>query len=286
MNAPFRSLLYVPALRERAVEKARALPCDGVILDLEDSIAPGDKDDARARALAEIERGGFGGRHLLIRINAPGTRDGDEDIAALARSPMLAAVHGVVVPKAESAADIETVRARLPALAPFAMIETPRAVLSLSIIAAACATHRLGGGLVLGSNDLLKTMGARDSTGREAITAVMTQLVLAARAFDLLPIDGVLNDFRDEASLAAQCQQARLHGFVGKSLIHPAQINAANAAFSPGEDEITRARAIIAAFEAADSEGVTTLDGEMIEALHRDEARQTLAFARACGITL
>jgi len=269
-----RSVLYLPASNARAVEKARTLPCDVAVLDLEDAVAPEAKAEARAAAVAAIRRGGFGPR-LAVRINGLDTPWGEADLAALAGTGLSL----VVAPKVESA---QTVRALSDGLRDgvrlWAMIETPRALADLGPVVGA------GGaldGLMIGVNDLAKTLGTGPSADREPFKPWLAMIVAAARAHGLLAIDGVFNHIGDEAGFAAEAAQGRLFGFDGKSLIHPSQIAAANAAFSPTEAEVARARAIVAAFAAPDArdQGVIRIDGEMVERLHLAQAEALLARA-------
>ena len=266
-----RSLLYVPAANPRAVDKARALPCDAVILDLEDSVAPEAKDQARAAAAAAIAAG-FGGREVALRCNPLDSPWGEADLkAALAARP-----DAVVLPKARGAADVEAAGAVLGAgIELWPMIETCRAVLALAGIAAAPGV----GALLVGTNDLAAEMRCRAGVGREALAGVLSQVVVAARAFGLSPLDGPYNDFKDPGGLESQCRHAAELGFDGKSLIHPAQIDPANRLFSPSAERIAWARAVIAAFEAQPDAGVLAVDGEMVERLHLAEARRLAALA-------
>ena len=271
-----RSLLYVPASNARAMEKARGLSCDALILDLEDAVAPAAKEQARAALRAALEAGGFGARSRLVRINALSTPWGEADLATLADLDC----DGVVVPKVAGPADLDAVAARSDAPL-WAMIETARGVLAAP---ATCAHPRLAG-IVLGTNDLAREIGARDRADRMPLLSALRGALLAARAGGVLAIDGVCNALDDPDRLAAECAQGRDIGFDGKSLIHPAQIAAANAAFAPSAAEIDRARRRIAAHEAAEAagQGVAVVDGEIVEALHVETARATIALADRIG---
>ena len=266
-----RSLLYVPAVNARALDKARGLPCDAVIVDLEDSVAPEAKDQARQAAVAALGAG-FGGRETAIRCNALDTPWGEADLkAALQARP-----DAVVLPKVRGPEDVAAVRAVLGGrIEIWAMIESCRAVLDLARIAAEPSL----GALLMGTNDLAAEMRCRLTTGREALAGALSQTVIAARAHGLSPLDGPFNDFRDLGGLESQCRHAAEMGFDGKSLIHPAQIEAANALFSPSAERISWARAVIAAFEADPGAGVLAVGGHMTERLHLAEARRVVATA-------
>lgn len=274
MRAPLgraRSVLFLPASNPRAVEKARDLDCDVAVLDLEDAVAPDRKPAARDAAVAAVRSGGFRPR-LAVRVNGEGTDWHDDDMAAMA----VAGCELIVLPKVEQAAAV--IRAAGSAgAALWAMIETPAALFRLTDIAAAHPTLR---GLMLGVNDLAAALGTGASPDREPLKPWMAAVVAAARSHGLLAVDGVFNRFQDDDGFARECAQGALYGFDGKSLIHPRQIDAANAAFSPSAEDLARARAVVAAFEATGpSIGAISLDGEMIEGLHLDAARRTLARA-------
>jgi citrate lyase beta subunit len=264
-----RSVLFLPASNARAIDKARALPCDVALLDLEDAVAPEAKIEARAAAVAAVRAGGFTPR-LGVRINALDTPWGGDDLMALAE----AGADLVVAPKVETLQTVHALSAALPsATRLWAMIETPRSLLALADIAAA------GGaldGLMLGVNDLAKALGTGAAPDREPFKPWLAALVAAARAHDLLAIDGVFNRMDDANGLIAEAAQGRLFGFNGKSLIHPSQIEAANRAFSPTQAEIAHAQAIVAAFAAAPGQGAIRLDGAMVERLHLHQAEALL----------
>jgi citrate lyase subunit beta/citryl-CoA lyase len=273
-----RSALFLPASNARAIVKARGLPCDAVVLDLEDSVAPDAKAAARDAARAAVHDGGFGPRLLVVRINAVDGEWAEDDLAALATAPPDA----VLLPKVHGVATLRMARERLGADGPavWAMIETARGIMALPEIASAAAELRLGA-LVAGTNDLALDLRCRPRADRAPLLPALAQIVAAARAGRMLALDGVLNVFDDPDRLAAECRQAADWGFDGKSLIHPAQIDAANAAFGPTEAEVARARAIVAAFSAPDTEGrgAIRLNGEMVERLHLMEAERVLALA-------
>lgn len=266
-----RSVLYLPASNARAVEKARTLDCDVAILDLEDAVAPEAKVEARAAAVAAVKAGGFGPR-LGVRINALDSDWGEDDLDALAD----AGAGLIVAPKVETVETVHAISARAPGAALWAMIETPRGLIALNDIAA--AGGRLDG-LMLGVNDLAKALGTGASPDREPFKPWLAALVVAARAQGLLAIDGVFNRIEDADGLAAEASQGRLYGFDGKSLIHPSQIAAANAAFSPSEAEVARARDIVEAFAAPEAEGrgAIRVGRAMVERLHLDQAEALLA---------
>lgn len=283
-HRPLRSVLYMPASNARAMAKARSLDCDAVSLDLEDAVAPEVKADARAALVAEAQAGGFGHRRLFARINALSTPWGHDDLRALAAAPLEA----VLAPKVDDADDIVALSQAMdaagfaPDVALWVMIETPRAVLGLERIAACSASTRLKG-FVLGLNDLAKDSGIAQLPGRAAFVPVLTMAVLAARARGLLILDGVCNAIDDPGVLEAECVQARDSGFDGKTLIHPAQLEACNRIFAPTEADITNAEAIVAAFAdpANAGKGALRINGKMAELLHLAQARQLLGKARA-----
>ncbi|WEK57019.1 MAG: CoA ester lyase [Candidatus Brevundimonas phytovorans] len=267
-----RSVLYLPASNARAVDKARSLTCDVAVLDLEDAVAPEMKLEARAAAVAAAREGGFGPR-LGVRINGLDTPWGADDLAALRDAP----VDLLVAPKVERAA---TVRALSDGIRPgvklWAMIETPRALVDLRAIAEAGGALS---GLMLGVNDLAKDLRTGASADREPLKSWLAAVVAHARANGLLAIDGVFNRIKDEAGFAAECAQGRLYGFDGKSLIHPSQIEEANAAFGASVEEVEWARTVVAAFAAPEAEGlgVIRVEGEMVERLHLEQAQDLLA---------
>jgi citrate lyase subunit beta/citryl-CoA lyase len=283
---PRRSVLYMPGSNARALEKAKSLPADGLILDLEDAVAPEAKAAARDQVCGAVQAGGYGTREIVIRINGLETPWGQADLAAAAA----AAPDAVLVPKVSSGADIAAVTAGLAkAGAPartrlWAMIETPLAILNVQDIAAA---SRLAGArlacFVLGTNDLVKETRAELSDGRLGALYWLSAAVTAARAYGLDVLDGVYNNFRDAEGFIRECRQGRVLGFDGKTLIHPDQIGPANAEFAPAEAEVAWARKIIAAFALPESagKGVITVEGRMVEIMHAEMARRTVAIADA-----
>lgn len=275
---PRRSVLYMPGSNPRALEKGRALPADGLILDLEDAVAPDAKATARDVIVSALRAGGYGRRELVVRVNALSTSWGQADLVAVARSR----AHAVLLPKVESAdavrqAEATLVAAGAPAdLAIWCMIETPRGVLKSAEIAE--ATPRLAC-LVMGTSDLAKDLHAAHTPDRAPMLASLGLCVLAARASGLAILDGVHLDLNDDAGFAASCRQGRALGFDGKTLIHPKTIDAANAAFAPAADEIAFARKIISAHAEAEAagKGVVVVDGKLIESLHVQNARRLVA---------
>jgi len=275
---PRRSVLYMPGANERALEKAKTLPADALILDLEDAVAPDAKVAARARVCAAATSGEYGRREVTIRVNSLGTPWHADDLRAVAK----AAPAAVVVPKVDSADEVRAIERALgdSDTRIWAMIETPRAVLDCERIAA--ASERLTA-LVLGTNDLAKEMLAELTPGRAPLLGPLSMCVLAARATGRVILDGVYNDVRDAEGFEAECRQGREFGFDGKTLIHPSQLEPCNRVFAPSAEDVERSRAVIEAFEAAEREGrgVATVDGRMIESLHVENARRTLALAEA-----
>lgn len=270
---PCRSALYLPASNPRAIEKARGLDCDAVILDLEDAVAPEAKAAARDAAVAAFRAGGFGARLTVLRVNGAETPWGADDLAAAAGLP----IDAVLVPKITSAEDVTRCRAALAGPALWVMIETCRSLAQLQPIADAVGE---GGALVVGTNDLALEMRC---AGRAPLAPVLALVVAAARAAGRIALDGVRNDFTDLAAFAEEAAAGAALGFDGKTLIHPAQIDACNRAFTPGADAIAAARAIVAAFTLPENrgKGAIRLEGRMIERLHLAEAERTLALAAA-----
>jgi citrate lyase subunit beta/citryl-CoA lyase len=281
---PRRSLLYMPGSNARAIEKGRTLAADGLILDLEDAVAPDAKESARRQVVDAVQAGGFGPREIFIRINGTDTPWGVDDLAAAAA----AGPDAILVPKVARPEDIDAIGQRLAALAApsatrvWAMMETPLAVLNAREIAAAAhnPATRLAG-FVMGTNDLAKETRARLVPGRAPLVPWLMTVLAAARSRGLDIIDGVFNDLADTDGLARECQQARDMGFDGKTLIHPNQVGPCNAAFSPRPAEIDEAKKIIAAFELPENrnKGAIRFDGRMVERLHADMARRVVAIA-------
>ncbi|MEE3359957.1 MAG: CoA ester lyase [Pseudomonadota bacterium] len=272
---PFRSVLYIPGSKDRAINKARSLPVDAIIFDLEDAVAIDEKANARETLTRELAEGGFGHRYRIVRINSLDTIWGKSDAEAVAKMDCDA----VLLPKVESAAQLDALAAITGDLRIWAMMETPMGMLNAREI----AEHPMLEGMVMGTNDLIKDLGARATPDRVAVMASLGLCVLAAKAYGVTVIDGVYNAFKDEEGLRAECTQGRDMGFDGKTLIHPAQIDTSNDVFGPSEEEIDLARRQIAAFEAAQREGqgVAVVDGRIVENLHVDTARRVLAQAEA-----
>ena len=275
---PYRSVLYIPGSRDRALEKARDLAVDAIIFDLEDAVAADEKSNARALLATRLAEAGYGARAQIVRINGMDTPWGADDLAAIAAI----GPEAILLPKVGSAADVAAVAARLDGVPAarhtriWATMETPMGVLNAAQIAQA---PRMAG-FVMGTNDLAKDLGSRT---RGALHMALQHCLLAARAAGIICVDGVYNAFRDEAGLAAECAEGRDFGFDGKTLIHPAQVAIANAVFAPTEAEIDLARRQITAYEAARAagQGVAVVDGRIVENLHVDTARATLAKADA-----
>lgn len=279
---PRRSVLYLPATNAKAVAKARVLPIDSVILDLEDAVAPEAKDEARAAALATLAEGGFGHREVVIRANALGSPWAEADLAALAA----AGPDAVLVPKVNGPEDILAYDRAL-ATAPahtrlWAMVETCAALPRIDAIAACAHGTRLSG-FVMGTNDLAKEMRAQLRPGRAPFLPILTHTVAAARAHGLCVIDGVCNEFRDLAAFRAEADQGLEFGFDGKTLIHPDQVDPCNEVFSPSAAEVAWAQAVVAAFALPENagKGAIKVDGRMVELLHLDQAERLLEIARA-----
>jgi citrate lyase subunit beta / citryl-CoA lyase len=282
MLRPRRSLLFVPGSNPRALEKARALPADGLIFDLEDAVAPMAKEEARTAVMAALAAGGYGGRELVLRVNALDTPWGHTDLAAAATMP----IDAVLLPKVENpdgvrlAATLLDVLGAPPERPVWCMLETPLGILDARPIAA--ASPRLAA-LVLGTSDLTKDLHAAYTRDRLPLLTALQLALLAARASRLAALDGVHLDLSDDEGFALACRQGRELGFDGKTLIHPKQIEEANAAFAPSPEEVVWSRRIIAAYaEAARSgKGVVLVDGKLIESLHVDNARRVVAVAEA-----
>lgn len=278
---PFRSVLYIPGSNVRALDKARSLPVDAIIFDLEDAVAVDAKADARATLADALAEGGYGQRLGIVRINGLDSDWGSADLDAI----LPTGPQAVLLPKAESAAQVEAVAARLDAVPACAdtriwtMMETPRGILNAAEIAAA---PRMGG-FVMGTNDLAKELRTRFTPDRQPLVTSLQICLLAARARGIAIVDGVYNAFKDDDGLRRECEQGRDMGFDGKTLIHPAQVPIANEIFAPSQEDIDLARRQIAAFEAADAEGkgVAVVDGKIVENLHIVTARQTLGKAEA-----
>jgi citrate lyase subunit beta/citryl-CoA lyase len=283
---PRRSVLYMPGSNARALEKAKTLPADGVILDLEDAVAPDAKAAARDQVVAAVKAGGFGTREVFIRINGIDTPWFADDLAAA----IAAAPDAILVPKVSTPKEPERIGERLLSMHAnlhvriWAMIETPTAIFNVRAIAATArdSETRLAG-FVLGTNDLAKETRAKILPGRAPMLPWLTTCLLAARESGIDILDGVFNDIANAQGFADECAQARDLGFDGKTLIHPNQIGPCNAAFSPDADEVALARRMIAAFDLPENrdKGVVQIDGRMVERMHAEMARRTVAIAEA-----
>jgi citrate lyase subunit beta/citryl-CoA lyase len=288
MIGPRRSLLFMPGSNARALEKGRNLPADGIILDLEDSVAPDAKAMAREQIAKAIAARGFGKREVLVRVNAldsPWWID-DVTMAGTARPD------GILFPKISSAGDLKTIADRLSGIGAdtsirvWAMIETARAVLHAEELAAASRESGMRlSGFVFGPNDISRETRIRMQPGRAAMIPMIMHCILAAHAYGLEILDGPYSDFTNVDGFGHECAQGRDLGFDGKTLIHPGQIDACNAIFTPAAEEVAQARKIIAAFERPEnaSRGAIQIDGQMVERLHADMARRTIAIADAIG---
>jgi citrate lyase subunit beta/citryl-CoA lyase len=285
---PRRSVLYMPGSNARALEKAKTLAVDGVVLDLEDSVAPDAKETARQQVADAVKAGGFGSREVFIRVNGVDTPWHAEDVSAAAH----AAPDAILVPKVSSADTLELVGRRLLDMhidqktRVWAMIETPLAIFNiLSIAAEARDSESRLAGLIMGTNDLAKDTRARLVPGRAPMLGWLSLCVAAARIHGIDIIDGVYNDLADEKGFAAECAQGADLGFDGKTLVHPNQIASCNKAFSPSANEVAQARKLMEAFERPENKdkGVVSLDGRMVERLHADMARRTVMIAEAIG---
>ena len=283
---PRRSVLYMPGSNARAIEKARTLPADGVILDLEDSVAPDVKPEARGHVAAAVKAGGFGHREVFIRTNGFDTPWFSDDLTVAAQ----AAPDGIVVPKISTPGQLEQIGQRLldlkadPKTRIWAMIESPAAVFNvLSLAACARDSETRLAGFVMGTNDIAKDTRARIVPGRWPMIGWLMDCVAAARIYGMDILDGVYNNIGDSEGFAKECEQARDMGFDGKTLIHPNQIGPCNAAFTPPPDEVALARKMIAAFDLPENKdkGVVQIEGRMVERLHAEMGRRTVAIAEA-----
>ncbi len=275
ISRPLRSALYIPGSKPRALDKARTLACDAILFDLEDAVTPDEKVTARATLAEALETGGYGARLRVIRINGLDSAWGAEDAAAaVAMQP-----DAVLLPKVSSPQDLDALAEITGDLPLWAMMETPAGMLNAPAIAA----HPLLQTLVMGTNDLAKDLQTRFRPDRLPLMSGLGLCVLAAKAHGCAIIDGVYNAFKDDEGLRAECEQGRDMGFDGKTLIHPAQLEVANTAFSPSGEEAETARRQIAAFEEAEAagQGVAVVDGKIVENLHVETARETLAKVEA-----
>jgi citrate lyase subunit beta/citryl-CoA lyase len=278
---PRRSVLYMPGANARALDKARSLDADALILDLEDSVAPDMKETARRQVVEAVAAGGYGRREIIIRVNALDGPWGRADLEAAASVKP----HGVLIPKVGGPEPLSFARSILfsagaAETALWAMIETPKGILNVEAIAA--SRHGLAA-LVIGTNDLAKETRARQVRGRQPMLAWLSQIVLAARAHGIDVIDGVFNGLDDEAGFRDECRQGLDMGMDGKTLIHPKQIAGANEIFAPTAEELAQAEKIIAAFAQPENQGkgVISLDGRMVERLHAEMAARVVALANA-----
>jgi citrate lyase subunit beta/citryl-CoA lyase len=286
MIRPRRSLLFMPGSNARALEKGRNLPADGLILDLEDSVAPEAKALARGQIAAAVVAKGFGRREVLIRVNGLDTPWWTDDVTMAGQ----ARPDGILVPKISSVGDLKAIADRLtginadPAIRVWAMIETARAVLDAEELASASRDPKMRlAGFVFGPNDLSRETRIRMQPGRAAMLPLITHCVLASHAYGLEILDGPYSDFSNVDGFGQECAQGRDLGFDGKTLIHPGQIEACNAIFTPPAEEVAHARKIIAAFGRPENapRGAIQLDGQMVERLHAEMARRTIAIADA-----
>lgn len=283
---PRRSVLYMPGSNARAMEKARDIPADALILDLEDAVAPDAKEEARAQVVAAVKAGGYGKREIAIRVNGLDTPWGMDDIkAAVAVQP-----HAILVPKINSADDVARAEAALTqagasaSLQLWCMIETPLAILNIQAIAE--QARALGSRMtlwVMGTNDIAKELRAAHTPDRVPMLASLGLSVIAARAYGLVILDGVYNDIKNEEGFISVCEQGRDMGFDGKTLIHPSQVLPCNTVFSPDPETVAFARKTIDAFELPENKGkgVLKVDGRMVEILHAEIAKRTVAIADA-----
>lgn len=274
-DRPFRSVLYIPASKPRALDKARTLPVDAIIFDLEDAVTAEEKDSARGILAETLAEGGYGQRMRIVRINGLDTQWGKADAEAVGSMQ----AEAVLLPKVESAAQLDALVAITGDMPVWAMMETPRGMLNAAEIAA----HPKLVGMVMGTNDLAKELNTRFRADREPMLTGLGLCLLAAKAEGVAVVDGVYNAFKDDEGLAVECAQGRDMGFDGKTLIHPAQVAVTNAAYAPSEAEVDLARRQIAAFEdvEASGQGVAVVDGRIVENLHVETARKTLAKAEA-----
>jgi citrate lyase subunit beta/citryl-CoA lyase len=279
---PRRSVLYMPGANARALEKARGLPADGLILDLEDAVAPEAKELARSQVIEAVRGGGYGPREVVVRVNGLNTPWGRDDVAAVVN----VGADAILFPKVESPEEVHAAVAVLddsgaPAELPiWMMAETPRCVLNIDAIA---GSHPRLAVIVMGTSDLAKEMRVRHTPERTGFVAALSLCVMAARAHTLDILDGVYLDLGDETGFRAACEQGRDIGFDGKTLIHPKQLETANEVFAPAEKDVERARIVIEAWEQARAEGkgVAVVNGRLVENLHVEEARRNLAMAEA-----
>lgn len=278
-SRPRRSCLYMPANNDRALEKAKTINADTLIFDLEDAVPPDMKTEARQKACEAVKSGGYGNREVVVRMNGLDTQWGQDDLSAI----VACRPDGILVPKVSSADEVNSLYKALSdagaadTLALWVMIETPLSILNLQEIAACADTTRLAA-FVVGTNDLAKDMRAIMMPERQAFQTQLAMTVTAARAYGLVVIDGVFNDIKDADGLVSECEQGRIMGFDGKSLIHPAQVELCNRVFSPSKEDIAQAEDVIAAFAAPENagKGVIKVNGKMTEILHLEEAKRVV----------
>ncbi len=277
-NAPFRSVLYIPGSHVRALEKARGLAADALIFDLEDAVAPSEKENARRLLAQALADGGYAPRQRIVRINDLASPWGEGDVDAVANM----SCDAVLLPKVNGVSEIDKLARKLSDVPLWAMIETAQGVLNAAEIAAHPAVH----GFVMGTNDLAKELRCGSGADRAAMTTALQHTLLAARAHGVVAVDGVYNAFKDTDGLAAECAQGREWGFDGKTLIHPAQLDTANQWFSPSKDELLLAQRQIDAHEAAEraGSGVAVLDGKIVENLHVETARRLIQQSKSIAM--
>ncbi len=275
MTRPYRSVLYIPGSKERALDKARTLPVDAIIFDLEDAVTPEAKVEARATLAAALKQGGYGNRARIVRINALDTPWGRDDALAVAKME----ADAVLLPKVNNALDVQALAELVGDVPIWAMMETCRGIWNAMEVAA----HPAVQGFVAGTNDLAKELNCRSRADRLPMMTSLQMMLLAARANGVIAVDGVYNQFKDDDGLRVECEQGRDMGFDGKTLIHPAQVDVTNTAFSPSEAEIDLARRQIDAFEEIErsGQGVAVVDGKIVENLHVETARKVIAMASA-----
>ncbi|GGE61155.1 HpcH/HpaI aldolase/citrate lyase family protein [Actibacterium pelagium] len=272
---PYRSVLYIPGSKERALEKAKTLPVDAIIFDLEDAVAIDEKENARNLLAETLKTADYGARARIVRINGLDSQWGKDDVAAFVGAD----IEAILIPKVNSAADVQAVADLIPDVPLWAMMETPLGMLNAGEIAA----HPRMAGFVMGTNDLAKELKCRFRADRLPMITSLQLCLLAARAEGIVAVDGVYNAFKDNEGLKVECEQGRDMGFDGKTLIHPAQVEVCNDAFAPTEEEIDLAKRQIEAFEEAEKsgQGVAVVDGKIVENLHIVTAKEILAKASA-----
>ena len=280
---PRRSALYMPGANSRALEKARDLDADCLLLDLEDAVAPDAKASARDQVCAALTQGGYGPRELVVRINAPDTAWGIEDLQAMTALPVEVMPAAILAPKISNVEQVLALSTALPdGVDLWIMVETPEAIFNIQALAACAQSTKLTT-FVIGTNDLAKDMRAHLVPGRAPLMTALSMALMAARQYDVVALDGVFNDIANEEGLRVECQQGADMGFDGKTLIHPSQLPACNEIYGPSDADIEQAKAVVAAFSAPENagQGVLKVNGKMTELLHRDIAIRTLAIADA-----